>query len=441
MSTSPHLVHALHTVLTTLADQAAQTSGFVQRQSKLTGALFTQTLVFGWLANTHATLEELAQTAAARGLRITPQRLEQRVTAHAAACVQHVLQAALHHMLGTTPTAIPLFQRFAGVYVLDSSTIVLPNVLRSVWPGCGGTTAATAQAALKVQVRWDVASGMLDGLELQAGRAHDSTTRLQTAPLPRGALRLADLGYFDLDVLAALHTDGAFWLSRLHSRTKLYTASGDPLDVLVLLQASELCTVDLPVWVGATHRLPARLLATRVPQEVADQRRRRLRRDARDKGQAVTQRTLMLAAWTLILTNVPAATLTVAEALVLLRVRWQIELLFKLWKSHGRIDESRSAKPWRVLCEVYAKLLAMVIQHWVLLTSCWQYADRSLHKAAQTVQKHAIHLASTLDDPTTLQQALAVIQRCLACGCRINKRKQVPHTYQRLLALVEPGLA
>ncbi len=441
MSTLPHLVHALQTVLTSVADAAAVTSGFVQRRSKVTGALFAQTLVFGWLANAQATLEDLAQTAATRGLAITPQGLEQRFTARAAACLHQVLQATMRHLLGTTPVAIPLFQRFAGVYVRDSSTIGLPNMLNQVWPGCGGSTAATAQAALKVHVRLDLASGVIDGLDLQAGRAHDSTTLLQMAPLPPGALRLADLGYFDLDVLTALNTDGTFWLSRLHNRTTVCNDRDDRIDVLALLHTVDLDTVDLPVFVGATHRLPARLLAARVPQEVADQRRRRLRRDARDTGQMVTQRTLTLAAWTLLLTNVPAAMLTVAEALVLVRVRWQIELLFKLWKSHGRIDESRSAKPWRVLCEVYAKLLARVIQHWVLLTRCWQYPDRSLPKAAQTIQKHALHLASTLDDALSLQHAVAVIQRCLAWGCRINKRKQVPHTYQRLLALADPGLA
>ena len=270
MSTLPHLGHALRTVLTTLADTAAQTSGFVQRHSKLTGALFAQPLVFGWLANPHATLEALTQTAAGCGLRITPQGLEQRFTERAAACMQQVLLVAMQQVIGTTPVAVPLFQRFAGVYVLDSSTIVLPHVLHEMWPGCGGSTAATAQAALKVHVRLDLSNGTLDGLDLQAGRAHDSTTGLQTAPLPPGALRLTDLGYFDLDVLAALSTDGTFWLSRLHNRTTVYTDSGDRIDVLALLQSVDLVSVDLPVCVGATHRLPARLLAARVPQEVAD---------------------------------------------------------------------------------------------------------------------------------------------------------------------------
>ena len=64
-------------------------------------------------------------------------------------------------------------------------------------------------------------------------------------------------------------------------------------------------------------------------------------------------------------------------------------MLFKLWKSHGGIDESRSDKPWRILCEVYAKVLAMVVQHWILVVCCWQYVDRSLTNAAQTVRRSA----------------------------------------------------
>ena len=60
----------------------------------------------------------------------------------------------------------------------------------------------------------------------------------------------------------------------------------------------------------------------------------------------------------------PADQLCVDDVLQLARVRWQIELLFKLWKSHGQLDKSRSDNPWRVLCELYAKLIAMLIQHW-----------------------------------------------------------------------------
>src|SRR4029434_5465069 len=99
-------------------------------------------------------------------------------------------------------------------------------------------------------------------------------------------------------------------------------------------------------------------------------------------------------------------------------------LLFKLWKSQGHVDESRSTKPWRILCEVYAKLLAMLVQHWVFLVSFWTYPDRSLTKAAQTVQKHALHLASAFPSIQRLRQALLTVKRCLTAGGPVNRRKK-----------------
>ena len=64
MTSIPQVAKALRTVLTRVANRAARATRFVQRRSKLSGAKFVQTLVFGWLANPEATYEELAQTAA-----------------------------------------------------------------------------------------------------------------------------------------------------------------------------------------------------------------------------------------------------------------------------------------------------------------------------------------------------------------------------------------
>ena len=438
MTTVPQLAQTLQTVFTTTADGAARATGFVQRRSKLSGAAFVQALVFGWLANPHASLAALAQAAAVAGVAISPQGLDQRCGAAAAAFLEAVLAAAVQAVIAAEPVAIPLLQRFSAVVLLDCSTIVLPDALGLWWPGCGGSSATHTQAALKLGVRFDLCSGALRGPLLYDGRTHESTTPLQRAPLPAGALRLADLGFFDLAVLAQLGTQDGYWLSRLHFGTAVYDAQGRRWEVLDLLAAPGTAQVDLSIALGVQQRLPARLLAVRVSQEVADQRRRRLRAPARDRGRTPSAARLAWADWTLLVTNVPPALLSLREALVLARARWQIELLFKLWKSHGHIDESRSGKPWRVLCEVYAKLLAMVVQHWLLLTGCWAYPDRSLVKVAQTVRLHALHLASALPCSAALVAVITLMHRCLAAGCRLNRRKKKPNTYQLLL---DPTLA
>lgn len=442
MTTIPQVSQAMQTVLTTVADAAARTTKFVMRTSKLTGALFTQTLVLGFLANPRATREQLAQTAMTLGLQISPQGLDQRMTEAGAECLLEVLQATTTTILAADPVAIPLLARFRGVYIQDSSLIGLPSTLAQIWQGSGNQhTSTTASARLKLSVRFNLLSGELHGPFPDHGTTSDRSLLLQDAPRAPGALRIADLGFFDLSVLQAIGQADAFWLTRPQVTTVLRDQDGQRLDLLAFLTAQESATVDVPIFLGARHRLRCRLLALRVPQEVADQRRRRLYAEAQRRGRTPNGQTLALADWTIFVTNVPLELLSVPEALVLGRARWQIELLFKLWKSHGEIDQWRSAKDGAILCELYAKLIAMILQHWILLVGCWMYADRSLTKAAATVRQHAMCLATALRCQGRLEEAIGIISACLAVGCRINKSQKAPHTYQLLLDVTEAALA
>lgn len=434
------IAQALQTIFTSSAEDAAYASRFVQRQSKLTGSAFVQTLTFGWLHQPNATLQELAQTAASLGVSISPQGLDQRFTPQAAECLQRMLAEAVTRVITADPVAIPLLQRFpGGVCLLDSTTLTLPDALADRWPGCGGTTAADGQAALRLQVRFNLLQGTLSGPFLQPGREPDQHGILHEALLPPGALRLADRGFFRLKTLQRLSQHGVYWLTRLQTGTRIDDAAGRSWTLAGLLAQQTSASIDLPVTLGGRHRLPCRLLATRVPVAVAAQRRARLQRKARHKGRRpVHADQWAVAAWAVYVTNVPATMLTIAEAGVLARCRWQIELLFKLWKSEGRIDHSRSQKPWRVLCEVYAKLLGMVVQHWLLLVSCWTHPDRSLVKASRTVRTHAPSLLLVLRHRHLVRRTLSHLQRCLATGCRINARQKDPPTF-RLLALAKAG--
>ena len=123
----PQVVQSMRSVLGSVADEAGRETGFVQRQRKLTGGTFVQTLVFGWLASPQASLEELAQMAVVRGVEITPQGLDQRFTPEAAECLKQVLAKGVQQLVAAAPVAIPILQRFQGVYVLSLIHISEPT--------------------------------------------------------------------------------------------------------------------------------------------------------------------------------------------------------------------------------------------------------------------------------------------------------------------------
>jgi hypothetical protein len=349
MSSLPQVADAIHTVLTEIPDEVARAIGFLRRRSKLTPARFVQTLVWGWWQHPDATLAQLSQVATMRASAITPQGLDQRFGEAAADLLHERLETAVAQVIEAEPVATGVLARFPAVYVLDSTTVSLPDALDTIWAGCGGRVPQDSQAALKLTVRQELVRGGLAGPVLSAGRAQDKQSPLHTAPLPVGALRLADQGYWSLERLRDFAAAGGYVLSRLHTHTTVFVA-GEAIALASWLRAQATPAVDVPITLGKAAQLPARLLAVRVPQEQADQRRAKLRAAAQREGATPNARNLALADWTLLVTNLPPERLSVAEALVLARVRWQIELLFKLWKSGGQLATSRSAKPWRVLC-------------------------------------------------------------------------------------------
>jgi Transposase DDE domain len=437
MTMLPQISAAMHAVLTTMTEAAATTLHYAKRpdRAKFTPSTLVQTLVFGWLATPEATVEQLAQMASRLGVDVSAQAIDQRFTPATATLLQQVLTASIQQVISAEPVAIPILQRFTSVRVHDSTTIGLPDALTTTWAGCGNAS-GRGTAGLKCGVQVDLLTGALCGLDLAAGRASDHALPVQQAPLPAGSLRLADLGFYDLDVLRSLDEQGVYWLSRLQSNSRL-TLPGQPERSLlaVLERFGAASEWDGPVVVGKGGRVAARLRARRVPPAVAEERRRKIRAAAKDKGRAPAKAALALAAWNIMITNLPPVLLSLDEALVLLRLRWQIELLFKLWKSHGKVAVWRSAKPARILCEVYAKLLALVLQQWLIVASGWDDPERSLFKAAQVVRSYAAELASAFGDAEQFITVLQTMARVLQRHARMNKRRKTPTTAQRLCAL------
>lgn len=435
------LAQTMESVVTERASALARSSGLVQRASKLTGPLLAKTLVLGWLWKPDASLSELCQVTAELGVSISPQGLEARFGKGAVAFLEQLLASAVRKLVTADRVAIPILLRFSAVILEDSTVIGLPDALVEYWAGTGERTGHN-QAALKLQVQLDFLGGSLTGPFLQDGRAHDRTSPLKDRALPEGCLHLADLGFFVLEQLKAESAAKVCWLRRLPVSVAVFDEDGVRWELWQLLEGKKAQgALDLQVRLGVETKLDARLLAARVPKEVAEERRRKLHAEARHKGQTVSQARLKLCDWTVLVTNCPPKLLSLEEALVLARVRWQVELLFKLWKSEGLLDQSRSKQPLRILAEVYAKLLGLLLQHWLILLSCWQRPEKSLVKAASTIRFNVPVLIVALKGWLDLESAIEQIQSTIALGCRMNPRRKAPNTYQLLLNLsrVQPS--
>jgi hypothetical protein len=444
----------LPVLLTQRANELARETGFVQRQSPITGAAFAQTLVFGFLNEPGASYSDLQQMMGLQGVQVSNQAIEQRMSPQAANFLQRLLESLVALAVAGEPTKLPLFERFNGVYLQDGSVISLCDELAAAWPGCGSWSEHGGQAGVRVQMRLEMTDGHVVGPWLQPARESEKSgvATAQETPLPKGALYITDAGLQTLSSLRALDEQGVFWLTAASLRQKIIDQHGKVWDLPSFLLSHPKAPIDEPIRAGLREQVPCRLIAVPLPQkgksrkpcglaasrkgsrhDVQVGRKKQPKKKVRKIKKSGARRRVV-EDWLILLTNVPPELLSVPEARELMRLRWQIELIWKLWKQCGQIDVWRSEKPARILCEVFAKLMGMVIQHWLSIVGSWQDLHRSLVKAGRLVKKVAPALVLTLQGPLTLQ---GVLQRCCEGmrRCRLNPRRKHPNTSQHLLAL------
>jgi hypothetical protein len=422
---------ALKELFGTIAEEASQTSGVIVRKRKFTGLSLARTFVLGFLHNPEASDEELAQMAVQCGVEVTPQAIEQRHSPKLVKFLKELFCGATKVIVGSDKALAPLLERFTSVTMLDSSTIVLPDSQQEEYPGCGGSHGGGA-AALKLQTEWDLRSGAVTHVAIEPGRSPDSATSRQGARRGKGSLRITDLGYFSLSVFAAMTQAGEYFLSRLQFPTGVMLPTGEDVDLLNWLSEQPGPFVDRMVRLGKGQRLLCRLIAWRLPEEQANRRRQKLRQESRHKyGKEPSTQRLAWCDWTILVTNVPIEMMTPEEAVVLYRARWQVELLFKRWKSQDLVAVLKGSTAVRQMVGVWSRLLAALVQHWLVVGSVWGDPTKSLSKVCEAIRAFVGRLAAALDQLSQLERVLADLCAALAKTCRRNKRSK-PGTFELL---------
>lgn len=432
MSTVTQIRAILQQVLGQRADELARETQFVQRKSALQGADFVQGLVFAALQQGQPTSEQIRELLLRREVKISEPGLSQRFNERAAALLLALIHELVQEPLqAEQPAPVELLQRFEAVVVEESTTIRLPPSLASVWKGCGGGS-GQSKAGIKLHVRWDLKQGRLQGPVLTDAKCSDQRSPLRQQGIAAGVLNITDEGYCSLEWLKQQE---GFFLTRPRSTVVFLDAvTKEELDLEQIGPKVSNGSWQANVLVGREARLPARLILVRVPEEIIEQRQQRMRTDAARRGRQPNQEALRRAQWTSLITNVPGETLSLPEVIVLQRARWQIELLFKRWKQGDQIDEWRAGRrsTWRTLCELYAKIIAVLIEQWFLVVATWHDPYRSLTKAARRVHQAAPELLSALVGEANWEQVTTRLVQAMQ-ACRLHRRGKHPCHAQLLL--------
>ena len=254
-----------------------------------------------------------------------------------------------------------LLRPFRRVLLVDSSSWDVSESLRDVLPGSGGSASA---ANCKLQTAYDYKRGELEFLDVTAGTVPDNRyTDHLPGMLQKDDLLLVDQGYFKLQTLFEIDEKRAFFLTRFLVRTVVKDAlTQAPIDLAKQLSEwdGNACEMDVLMGCEKVPHVACRLIALRVSEQIANERRRRLKKEAKKKGRAVSKHHLRMCDWTLLITNVPQRWLPLEMVRALYTVRWQIELLFKQLKSILRVHQSDTDKENRLRCELYGKLIGEV---------------------------------------------------------------------------------
>ncbi len=344
--------------------------GFVKRQGKLEALTFVKAFVFGILNRSNVTVKEIAAicTDIQPGLKITSSAIDQRLKM-GALLMKEIFKRSMECATkqAISVETVKILKQFNNVYVCDASTLSLPDKLAKKWKGLGGTN---AKSALKIQVMFNILTKTYKKVDILDATENDAKYMTQIVKESKeNDLTIVDLGYFDTAKFKEIEAKGAYFLSRVKTSTKYYVdhiskeGKFEKISILTLLKNSVNGILDTYVYIGGTknNRILCRLVAVKLPEAIANERRRKANEAARKKGEAISKLQSEILGFNILITNAAEEMIPAEVICDIYRIRWQIELIFKSWKGINGIDKLGNVNSDCLDCVIYGRLAMLVL--------------------------------------------------------------------------------
>lgn len=368
-------------------NEIAKDTKFVQRKSNITAKDFLTLNVFHGEEICSAPLSQLASKYDALfDTQISKQALDKRFNKYSVEFMKGVFNKMLH-IQNTTLTGLnnTLNLYFNRVIINDSTSYSLPKEFKKEFAGSGGVI---SPSAIKIQLQYELLTGSFMRVDIYSGTKNDAEyLNIMKKDKERKDLKLADLGYFKVDYLRKIARSGASFISKVKSNTSLYIKNPNPerYKVGTIKKSSEYIKIDIlelskplaegetielkDIYIGSKKELKSRLIVTKLTEENKIKREITHQENIKKKRGTLKQSRIDFNSINAYITNVSDEILTDTQVHDLYTLRWQIEIMFKVWKSIFKISQVKKVKIERFKCFLYGRLIALLLSSSIVFTA------------------------------------------------------------------------
>jgi len=367
--------------------------------------MFIDNLLFDAVSENTKSLNALAiNTNGKYNVEITKQGIDQRYTPSAVKFIQELCGELLREQFSQSIEA-GWFTKFNRVLIKDSTKFDVSANLAKQLPGSGGNA---SKAGVCIQYEFDLKSGQVNDLSISSSNCNDITDAKATiTKVKEGDLIIRDSGYAVLSCFKTINKNEAFFISRLRCNILVYEEKDneyvelDFCKLFYMMTKGKIKRLDKQVFIGRVEKMPVRLIIDLMPEDEVNKRKRNTKANNKKRGHKTSTKFMDRAPFNLFITNIGETVLTSETITKIYKLRWQVELIFKGWKSVFGIDNNSPMKYDRLMCLLNIRLLLILINWELFMHKRWQLYEAegkllSITKCFKTLHEHSKELRHIL---------------------------------------------
>jgi hypothetical protein len=349
-------------------DLLAKKTGFVKRESPITASIFLDILLYSASQSKHFSLREhCIEIGKKHNLNITKQAIDQRYTAEAVVFIESVFKNLLSSQIGRNMS--PAFlNKFSSIFINDSTKFDLPESLKENFKGFGGKY--TSESGVSIQYLFELKSLVMKGISITSAVDSDQAhSKMCFDVMPKNSLCLKDLGYFKISLFREIEQLECFFLSRLKPKVKVLTPSGTFMsfkEEYEKMKSAGISLAEHQVLIGEKDKFPVRMTLEIMPESEYQKRMAKITKTNKDRKQTTSQEYKDRARFNIFITNIDSETVPKEKIYQLYKFRWQIELIFKVWKSVLGIAHVYKMSYERFMCYLYSKMIIILVSDQII---------------------------------------------------------------------------